>query len=354
MMTLRFLADKVESIPLATAWYLSDLAEARGKQELFTRQSPQKLKVLREHALIESAISSNRIEGVEVDPSRIKTILFGKQLLRDRDEEEVRGYRDALRLIHEQGSKLPVSEATILRLHHLSRAGMGDAGRYKEKPGDIIEKQPNGRVRVRFRTVSPARTPQFLRQTVLLWESGLEERKVNPLLLLAAMNLDFLCIHPFRDGNGRVSRLLMLLQCYHLGFEVGRYISLQRLIEENKERYYETLEESSMGWHEGKHDPWPYINYLLFVVRAACRQFEERVGQIASPRGAKAELVLDTIRRQPGEFRLVDIERNCPGVGREWIRVLLADLKKKRQVTCQGKGPGARWRYVGNKGSILK
>jgi len=163
------------------------------------------------------------------------------------------------------------------------------------------------------------------------------------------MSLDFLCIHPFRDGNGRVSRLLLLLQGYHLSYEVGRYVSLERVIEENKDRYYETLEASSQGWHEGKHDPWPFINYLLYILKTAYREFEERVGKIASPKGAKTEMVHAAIRRQNGEFRLADIERACPGVGRDWIRSLLAGLKETGEVSCRGKGPGARWRYLENK-----
>ncbi len=343
-MTLRHFAEKVESIPLTTVWYLSDLAEARGKQELFTRQSPQRLKVLRERALIESAISSNRIEGVEVEPSRIVAILSGRQLLRERNEEEVRGYRDALRLIHEKGNHLPVSEKTLLELHRLSRAGVGDAGQYKEKASDIIEKQPEGHVRVRFKTVPPAKTPQFIRQTIELWETGLQERRVNPLLLMAGLNLDFLCIHPFRDGNGRVSRLLLLLQCYHLGFEVGWYISLERIIEENKERYYETLEQSSSGWHEGKHDPWPYINYLLFILKHAYREFEDRVGKISSPRGAKTEFVTSAIDRALGAFRVADLQRQCPGVSVDMIRRVLKELRASAQVECLGRGQAAEWR----------
>src|SRR5882724_3820151 len=141
---------------------------------------------------------------------------------------------------------------------------------------------------------------------------------------MAALNLDFLCIHPFRDGNGRVSRLLLLMMCYQLGFEVGRYISLERLIEQNKDRYYETLKLSSQGWHDGRHDPWPYINYILYTLIDASRIFEERVGQTASPKGAKTEMVLQAIKGQFGEFRLVDIERTCPGVGRDLIRTILA------------------------------
>jgi len=354
MMTLRQFASKPESIPASTSWYLADLGEARGKQDLFTKQSPQKLRVLRENAMIESAVSSNRIEGVTVDQGRVRTILFGNPPLRDRNEEEVRGYRDALKLIHEQGSKLPISKETILDLHRMCRGEIWDAGKYKEKDGDIIERYPDGRERVRFKPVETTKTPTFIRELIERWDRCLIERWVHPLIAMAAFNLDFLCIHPFRDGNGRVSRLLLLLQCYHLGYEVGRYISLERLIEQNKERYYETLEQSSEGWHEGKHDPWPYINFVLYTLKTAYREFEERVGQIASPKGAKAEMVLNAIRAQRGEFRLADIERACPGVGREWIRVLLADLKKSGEVKCRGKGPAARWAYKGRKGSTLK
>src|SRR5713101_407549 len=166
MMTLRQLAAEPPTVSIRTTWYLTDLAEARGKQELFTRQSPQKLRVLREHALIESAVSSNRIEGVEVDQSRVGTIIFGKARLRDRDEEEVRGYRDALKLIHEQADQLPLSEETICRLHSLSRGGIGDAGQYKERNNDIVEKHPDGRQTIRFRTVSADQTPPFMAEFV--------------------------------------------------------------------------------------------------------------------------------------------------------------------------------------------
>src|SRR5881296_3596985 len=154
MMTLRQLAAEPPMVPTRTAWYLTDLAEARGKHELFTRQSPQKLKVLREHALIESTISSNRIEGVEVDQSRVATLIFGKPALRDRDEEEVRGYRDALKLIHENGAKLPITEAGIRKLHKLCRGDIWDAGVYKEKDVDIIQTYADGRSRIRFKTVT--------------------------------------------------------------------------------------------------------------------------------------------------------------------------------------------------------
>jgi Fic family protein len=344
MMTLRQFSSEPETIPAIASRYLADLSEAHGKQELFTKQAPRRLKVLREHALIESAVSSNRIEGVTVDQERIRAIVLGKSHLRDRDEEEVRGYRNALKLIHEQGTKLQVSEDTILKLYTLARGEVWDAGRYKEKDGDIIEKYPDGRERVRFKTVPAAMTPSYMTELVDLWRRGLRERWVHPLLLLAAFDLDFLCIHPFRDGNGRVYRLLMLLQCYHLGYEVGRYISIERIIEQSKERYYETLEQSSQGWHEGK----PYINYVLFTLKTAYREFEERVGQIVSPKGAKTELIKSAIISFSGEFTLSDLERACPSVSRDMIRRVLRDLQKAKKVECIGRGPGALWRKRGN------
>lgn len=348
MMTLRLLSDEPASIPTRTSWYLAELAEARGRQELYTRQSPQKLKVLREHALIESAISSNRIEGVEVDKSRVGTLLFGKSALRDRDEEEVRGYRDALRLVHEKGAKLPISEDTIRKLHQMSRGKIWDAGCYKEKDVDIIQTYSDGQSRIRFKSVPASQTPEAMAEMVDLWNRGLREKWVHPLVLAAALNLDFLCIHPFRDGNGRVSRLLFLLACYHCGIEAGRYISLERIIEQNKERYYEVLEQSSAHWHEGKHDPWPTMNYLLYILTLTCSEFEERIGQLKAPRGEKTAAVLAAIDRQVSTFCVADLQNECPGVGVDLIRRILARLQKEEKVKSLGTGRNALWQKTGN------
>jgi Fic family protein len=326
------------------AWYLADLGEYRGRQELYTRQSPQRLKALREHALIESSVSSNRIEGVSVEPSRVREILVApRPIFRDRDEEEVRGYRDALAWIHAEAASLAVSEATIRRLHRMARGRVADAGHYKEKDGDIIERYLDGRERVRFSPTAAARTPAAMQDLVDQWRRCLDERWVHPLVALGACNLDFLCIHPFRDGNGRVSRLLWLLQSYQLGYEVGRYISLERLVEQNKDRYYETLEESSRHWHEGAHDPWPFINYVLFIMKTAYRDFAERVGETKAPRGSKRELVLEAIGRHEGAFTIAELERECPGVSREMIRRVLREERMAGKVACVGRGPAARW-----------
>ena len=347
MNTLRLLSHEATTVPAGTSWYLADLGEARGQQELFTRQAPQRLKTLREHALIESAVSSNRIEGVTVEPGRVRELILGQPLLRDRDEEEVRGYRDALTLIHENPAVLPVNDATIQKLHRLTRGEIWDAGKYKDKDGDIIERYPNGSERVRFRTVSAAETPAHVTELAVDWQRCLDERWIHPLIALTTFNLDFLCIHPFRDGNGRVSRLLLLLQCYHLGYEVGRYISLERLIEQNKARYYETLEQSSQGWHEGKHDPWPYINYLLFILKTAYKEFAERVGDIKAPRGAKTDQIVAAIGRFVGEFTVSQLEQACPGISRDMIRRVLREQQAAGVIECQGRGPAARWRKKG-------
>jgi Fic family protein len=346
MITMKLFISSPPMIPPAAAWYLSDLGEAFGKQELFTRQSPQKLKTLREHALIESAVSSNRLEGVTVDRSRIATVVFGKSLLRDRDEAEVRGYGDALKLIHESGRKLEINEDTVRQLHTLARANIGDAGSYKEKDSDIIERFPDGRERVRFKTVPAKDTPGAMKDLVKLWNQGMEERRIPPPVLLAAWNLDFLCIHPFRDGNGRVSRLLLLLQSYHLGYEVGKYISIERHIEQNKDRYYETLEQSSRGWHEKKHDPWPYINFILFTFKEVYKELEERVGQLKSPRGAKTELILAAIAGLNDDFSIGDVQAKCPGVSVDMIRRVLKKERRAGTVECLGRGRDAKWRRI--------
>lgn len=347
MNTLRKFAIATTTVPVTTSWYLADLGEARGKQELFTRQSPQRLKTLREHALIESTVSSNRIEGVTVEPSRVRELILGKPMLRDRDEEEVRGYRDALALIYANSAALSISDETIKNLHRLTRGEIWDAGKYKEKDGDIIERYPDGSERVRFRTVSATETPARMVELAADWQRCLDERWIHPLIALAAFNLDFLCIHPFRDGNGRVSRLVMLLQCYHVGYEVGRYISLERLIEENKARYYETLEQSSQGWHEGKHDPWPYINYVLSILKTSYREFAERVGEIKAPRGSKTDLIVSAINRFAGEFTVSQLEQACPGISRDMIRRVLREQQNAGAVECHGRGPAARWQKRG-------
>jgi len=351
MNTFRQLARRPETIPAVAAWYLSDIGESRGRQDLFSRQVPQRLRALREHAVVESAVSSNRIEGVEVEPSRVAEVVLGCGQIRDRNEEELRGYREALAIVHQQGKALAVSEETIRHLHRLTRGDIWDAGLYKEKESDIVERFPDGRFRVRFRTVPACDTSAAMRELLESWSSCIREGWTHPLVALAAFNLDFLCIHPFRDGNGRVSRLLLLQQCYHLGYEVGRLVSLERLIEQHKERYYETLEGSSKRWHEAAHDPWLYTTFLLYILRSAYRELEERLGRHSLPRGSKTEIIEAAAREFPEEFTIRDVERACPEASRETIRRALRRLSVDGFLECNGRGPGARWR---NRGTVSK
>ena len=347
-MSLKQFIGDLETIPVTTSWYLADISEAKGRQELYTKQSPQRLKALKEHALIESAVSSNRIEGIEVDKKRIGTIIFGKSLLHDRSEEEVRGYREALNLIHEKGPALSITEDTIKMLHRLTRGEIWDAGMYKGKDSNIIEKNPNGTSSIRFKTVSAGKTPACMKKLLASWHDCVKEKRIHSLIALAAFNLDFLCIHPFRDGNGRVSRLLMLLQCYHQNIDVGRYISMERLIEQNKERYYETLNLSSQGWHEGKNNPWHYINFICFILKDTYKEFEERLGSLPQPRGEKTVIVTGAIKRFPGDFTVADIMRQCPGVGIDMVRRVLKDMQAQGVIACLGRGRNARWKKLGN------
>lgn len=343
MLTLNRILKSLPEIPASAAWYLSDISEFKGKQELYTRQSPQKLKVLREHALIESVVSSNRIEGVEIDRKRIGTVVFGKPLLKDRGEEEIQGYRDALEWIHTQGKKTKINEAAIKKLHKLSRGNIWDAGKYKEKDGDIIERLSSGDTRIRFKTVSAARTPFMIKEMISDYCDVIRHNEVHPLVAIAAFNLDFLCIHPFRDGNGRVSRLLLLLQLYHFDFEVGRYISLERLIEDHKERYYEALQLSSNRWHEGKHDPWHYIQFLLYILKKAYVEFSTRVERIGIPKGEKTALVIDQIKILHNGFSLSQLQNKCPDVSYDMIRKILKNLKSEGRIDAKGRGVSARW-----------
>ena len=348
MMSFRNHRFRDFALPMSSVWLLNDIAEAKGKQELYTRQSPQILKALRELALIQSAESSNRIEGITVALDRLQPLVLGRARPRDRSEREVLGYRRALSQIHTHAPQLQITPELIRDLHKRCQEASGDAGQFKKVDNEIVELQPNAPPLIRFHCVPAKDTPAAVDELCLVYRHSIDQQHVPPLVALATVVLDFLCIHPFRDGNGRVSRLLTLLALYHHGYEVGRYVSLERLVEESKEDYYEALRRSSEQWHEGRHDLLPWLNFFLAVVRRAYAEFEERAGEVKSPRGAKTALVAQAIAAFPGEFGLRDLELACPGVSRDMIRRILKDLKQQGSVECLGRGPGARWRKKGN------
>jgi Fic family protein len=337
-------------LPLGTVWLLESLAESKGRQALYEKQSPQILKALPELALVESTESSNRIEGVTVERARLRPLVLGHARPRDRSEEEIVGYRRALSWIHTNHGKISIEPDTCRRLHSLAQGGTsGDAGQWKRAPNEIIEIYPDGRREVRFRPVEPARVPSAIEELCLAYRHSIDQLKVTPLLAMACLVLDFLCIHPFRDGNGRVSRLLTLLALYHHGHDVGRYISLERIVEQTKESYYDALQQSSVGWHEGQHDVLPWFDYLLSTLRMAYREFEERAGRERPTRGSKADLIAYALENVPSPFGIADVERLCPNVSREMIRVVMNRWRKEGRLEVLGRGRDARWRRLERK-----
>jgi Fic family protein len=257
---------------------MTDIAEAKGRQHLYLQQPPAILSSLRQTALVQSVESSNRIEGVTVAPGRLEPLVLEDERPRDRSEEEIRGYRRALEWIHAEARGLAIDPTLLQRLHAIIQEGAGDAGQWKRVDNDIIELQPGAPPRVRFRAVPAAETPAAVEETCLSYRHALDQERVPPLLATAALVFDFLCIHPFRDGNGRVSRLLTLLALEQLGYEVGRYVSLERLVEESRDDYYDVLRRSSEGWHDGRHDLLPWLSYFLATLRRAWFELEQRVG----------------------------------------------------------------------------
>jgi len=325
------------------------LGEYRGRQRLYGEQSPEVLETLRKAAMIQSTESSNRIEGIVVAPDRIAPLVIKKVRPKDRSEQEVAGYRDVLSSIHTNHSTMRLSPDLIRNWHRMMYRYTGEkAGDWKTKDNAILEVKPDGNRAVRFTPVSAMATPQYIKRLINLFSDAMSEGKTDPLLLIASFILDFECIHPFMDGNGRVGRLLTLLLLYQNDYQMGRYISLERIVEESKETYYEALYKSSQGWHEGKADLRPWWSYFLGMLTAAYKEFESRVGVITSARGAKREMVENTIKHMPERFRFSDLQRACPGVSYPTLKRALADLKRRKKLRCLGKGRDAQWERIGS------
>ena len=324
---------------------LRQLGESRGRQALFTRQMPEVLDALRQVATVESTESSNRLEGITVSHPRLEDLVLKSARPRNRSEQEIAGYRDALQLLHESAQAMPFRTSVVLQVHAMLYRYLPAAGGvWKSTDNEIVDKDPAGRiVRVRFRAVPAVATPQAMEDLVMGFTTALESGRYDPLVLIPLTILDLLCIHPFADGNGRTARLATLQLLYRSGYEVGRYISLERHFEQVKTSYYETLEASSQGWHEGEHDPHPWLNLFWGVLLAAYREFEERVGTLGTGRGSKSAHVRLAVARRLLPFRISELERDCPGVGRDTIRQVLRQLRDEGVLRVEGRGPGARW-----------
>ena len=331
------------AIPMGTSWLLGSCMEARGKQDLWIRQKPEVLEVLREQATIQSVESSNRIEGVTVAANRLRPLVIGKSKPRDRSEEELAGYRAALAWIFSRKNRVTITPALILRLHAMAQGGTtGDAGEWKTRNNEIIEILSNGERYVRFVPVLAKQTPAMVEQLCQQYRVAVESRHLPPLLSIATLIFDLLCIHPFRDGNGRVSRLTTSLLLQSQGFEVARYVSLERLIEESKDEYYRVLELCSRGWHEGKNEIIPWWNYFLGLLRNAYQDFGRQM-EFAGARPAKSELIRQTVLTQVEPFTLADLAAQLPAASSQLIKKVLTELKTAKRVKLTGRGRGAIW-----------
>jgi Fic family protein len=317
--------------------------EARGKQDLWIRQKPEVLAVLREQAIIQSAESSNRIEGVTVEANRLRPLVIGRAKPRDRSEEELAGYRAALDWVFARKNPVSVTPAVIRRLHALAHGGSsGDAGEWKKRDNEVIEILPNGERGIRFVPVPAKETPAAVEMLCHRYRVATDEERLPPLLIVATFIFDLLCIHPFRDGNGRVSRLVTSLLLQAHGFQVIRYISLERIVEESKEDYYRILKLCSQGWHEGKSEILPWWNYFLSTLRRAYKEFESQVESVEA-RPAKSDLVRRTVLGQVEPFTLADMAAQLPSASPQLIKKVLAEMKNAGQVRLAGRGRGARW-----------
>ncbi len=330
----------------STTWFLSQCAEARGMQEVWKKIKPETLKQLRESAIIQSSESSNRIEGVEVDRGRLIPLVLGKTRPRDRSEQEIVGYRKALIWIHGSHSVIKIEPATILKIHELAQGGLiSDAGKWKTKDNEIIEILQNGERKIRFKCVSAKETPRYVEQLCLSYRDTVNQSKLPELISIFSFVFDFLCIHPFRDGNGRTSRLLNLLLLYQSGFEVGRYISIERLIESTKDDYYKILAQSSEGWHESKHDLIPWWNYSLSILKSAYQELKERVERSTSG-DTKGALIRQMVFSVSSPFTVAELCKEIPGINRELVKKVLFKMKTEKIIELIGKGRGAKWRRV--------
>mgnify|MGYP001380020996 CR=1 FL=1 len=343
MLTLRPSTFDV-ALPLSTVWLLADCMEFRGRQGLWTHHRPELLAALRQRAMAQSVESSNRIEGVTVSEDRLAPLVLDHDPPRDRSEQELAGYREALEWIRGTDTA-ELSPRVIRHLHALAQAGAGDAGQFKQRDNEIVQVMPGGERRIPFRPTPATDTPAAIQAMCDAYTSLSHANTAPPLLLAITAVFDFLCIHPFRDGNGRVSRLLTTFLLGRLGFAVDRYVSLERLIEESKDDYYRVLAECSARWHEGTNPILPWWNYQLGILRRAYVDFA-RLVETDEPRPGKRELVRRAILARVGAFTLASLRAELPGISAASIKQTLLELRTAGRVKLIGRGAGARWTVI--------
>lgn len=328
---------------------LARIDTGRGREELFEDKEPELLKELSEHARIASITASNAIEGVIVEKERAQKLAEGAPRFRNRNEKEFAGYRDAIDALVRRDWFEPLTVPFVLSVHRQLFRHSGGRGGHLKSDQNLIVSHESGEREVVFEPPPPAETEFLLRETLERYDAAKRDEVGHPLVLVGAMVLDVLAIHPVADGNGRLARLLTTHELLSHGYGVARYISLEQRIYESKNTYYERLYQSQRGWHDAEHTIWPWITYLASILASAYDDFESRVAEARQTTGGKQDRVRRYISEQAAtEFRRRDIERALPGVSTATIRLVLNELRDAGMIEATGSGAGARWRRLGS------
>ncbi|MHA6253240.1 Fic family protein [Oceanobacillus sp. CAU 1775] len=334
-------------LPMETVQLISKINEYKGKEDLYMQQAPKMLNTLKDIAIIQSTKASNAIEGIIIKDKRLKALMEEGSAPFDRSEGEIVGYRDVLKLVHASHEAIPINSNVILQLHRqLYNYISTEGGKWKNVDNVISETLSSGEKFFRFAPLSSFETPGAMENLCNELNQRMTKEDVEPLVLISVFILDFLSIHPFNDGNGRMARILTLLLLYKFDFEVGRYVSLEKVIENTKERYYETLRQSSQGWHENDNDIFPWVNYILSTFVAAYKELESRVGLVKTGKGNKSARIKDFIDNKLGFFTKEDIRRACPDVSESTINRVLNQLKEAGDIEPTGLGRNAKWKKI--------
>lgn len=327
--------------------YIGLIHEAKGKQALYLEQKPDELDRLIELSKIQSTEASNEIEGIVTTNQRFAKLMQEKVTPRNRSEEEIKGYRYALNLIHESFEYIPIKPNTILQLHKemYQFADVRFGGKFKDTPNEIDAVYPDGSKNILFKPLEPYETPDAVECLCNEYDKATNKYNVDPLIVIPIFIHDFLCIHPFNDGNGRMSRLLTILLLYRAGYRIGKYISLEKKIQISKNEYYNALNLSSKGWMENNNDETPFIKYMLGIVISAYRDFEERVNIVGAKLSAK-EMVEHAVKSKIGKFTKSDIMELCPEIGRGSVEQSLKALCKEGLIKKEGIGRATFYHLV--------
>ncbi len=347
MHTFRDLEKHLGMLPAPVVNSLAEIEAGRGRQEAFKRQNPMVLETLREVAVVQSVEASNAIENITAPHKRVQELALNKTTPQNRSEAEIAGYRRVLDEIHTNAPNIPFTENVIKQFHGwLYSFTNRPAGEYKKGENEVIETHPDGTEVIRFQPVAAADTPAAMKELQEHFDAAWNAAEYHPLTLLAAWAFDFLMIHPFQDGNGRMSRLATSLLMYHGNYEVGRYVSWEKLINDSRDTYYEALERSTQSWHEGAHDLTPWLDYFFGILIASYREFETRAETVAT-RGSKSEAVRRFVKTTVSDtFTIADIREVVPNISDRQIGKVLRELRKAGAIELERTGRNARWRRV--------